>query len=127
MSDQNFVTALGTTLWNTGLNFGDTVWTGVSEVADATGGFISEEYNAFTDTAYEIITTPVRAAETVTQAAADAAATVAGGAADATRAAGDATGDLLDNMRKSILYTPPLIIGALGVGLFVAYKQGLFK
>ena len=67
MSDQNFVTALGTTLWNTGLNFGDTVWTGVSEVADATGGFISEEYNAFTDTAYEIVTAPVRAAETVTE------------------------------------------------------------
>lgn len=130
MTNQDSYLAWGTSLWNSGLDFGDTVWQGVADVATATGGALSEEYDALTDTAYEVVTAPAKAAQTVAegaaQAASDAAGTVAEGAAEAARILAEETANLLDDIGDAVKIAP-FVIGGVGLAVFVAYKKGLFK
>lgn len=78
--------------------------------------FVAEQYDALTDTAYEVVTAPAVAIRDVT-----------GGLVKATGTVADATAKAAEDAFDFVKYAP-LILAVIGGSVgFYAYKQGLFK
>lgn len=122
--DENALMAMGTSWWQSGLALGDTVWEGIGDVAASTGGFISDQYNAFTGTVEEVVTTPGDAIKDVAAGYAEALQSIAAGIGDAARATGEGFGDAIEDTGDAVKYAP-IVAGVIGIGLFVAYRKGL--
>ncbi len=123
-NEETSLMAMGTDWWNSGLALGDTVWSGVEDVAMATGGFVSDQYNAFTSTVEEVATSPGDAVKELASGYAKALSELASGLGDAARATGEGLGGGLEETGKAVKYAP-IVAGVAGIGLFIAYRKGL--
>lgn len=117
--------AFGSDMWSAGYMLGDTIWSGVEDTATATGDFIAGQYDAATDTAYEVVTTPSRAVDTVAEGYRDALSTGADALEDVAGAGAKVIEDLSEAAGDAMRYAPFVVgIGLLG---FAGYRMGWFK